>query len=190
MENIKNVSKTSKKQSHKGRRHPLPSGGEAQRRRLVGPALAHLDGLLPAAETVVGLGLGDLGLEDCLTLDVDVLEVLECLPDTGGEASGDGGTEGCGLAHRRTVDVDADEVGLSLRREVKLVLMLLRPVLMVGGFVLSRLTCMMRSELHMPPSTASSVSFWPLSFSMESRIARVWKQVASSVARAMWPFCV
>lgn len=31
---------------------------------LVGPALAHLDSLLPTGEALVSLGLGDLGLED------------------------------------------------------------------------------------------------------------------------------
>lgn len=46
---------------------------------------------------------------------------------------------------------------------------------------------MMRSELHMPPSTASSVRALPLSFSIDLRMALVWKHVASSVARAMWP---
>lgn len=49
------------------------------------------------------------------------------------------------------------------------------------------LTCIVRSEVHMPPSTASSVRACLLSFSMASRIAFVWKQVASRVARAMWP---
>jgi hypothetical protein len=51
-----------------------------------------------------------------------------------------------------------------------------------------RQTCMQRSELVIPPSTASSARGFPLSFSMASRIALVWKQVASRVARATWPF--
>jgi hypothetical protein len=49
---------------------------------------------------------------------------------------------------------------------------------------------MARSELLIPPSTANSDSAWPLSFSIASRMALVWKQVASSVALAMWPFLV
>lgn len=51
-------------------------------------------------------------------------------------------------------------------------------------------TCIARSELLMPPSTASSDRACPLSFSIASRIALVWKHVASRVARAMWPFWV
>jgi hypothetical protein len=42
----------------------------------------------------------------------------------------------------------------------------------------------------MPPSTANSVRLLPLSIAMASRIAFVWKQAASMVARAMCPFCV
>lgn len=49
------------------------------------------------------------------------------------------------------------------------------------------LTCMQISELLMPPSTARLLSLCPLSFSMASKMALVWKQVASSVARAMCP---
>ena len=49
---------------------------------------------------------------------------------------------------------------------------------------------MQRSELLIPPSTASSVSLCLLSFSIASRIAFVWKQVASRVALATWPRCV
>ena len=51
-------------------------------------------------------------------------------------------------------------------------------------------TCMHRSELLMPPSTASSLRAWLLSFSMASRIALVWKHVASNVALAMCPLSV
>jgi hypothetical protein len=51
-------------------------------------------------------------------------------------------------------------------------------------------TCMQRSEFVIPPSTASSASGLPLSLAMASRMAFVWKQVASSVARATWPFWV
>jgi len=51
-------------------------------------------------------------------------------------------------------------------------------------------TCMQRSEFVIPPSTASSASGLPLSLAIASRMALVWKQVASSVARATWPFCV
>ena len=49
------------------------------------------------------------------------------------------------------------------------------------------------SELLIPPSTANSDNLCPLSFSMASRIALVWKQAASMVARAMcprWVCCV
>ena len=46
-------------------------------------------------------------------------------------------------------------------------------------------TCMQRSELVIPPSTASSANLWPLSFSIAFKIALVWKQVASIVALAM-----
>lgn len=49
---------------------------------------------------------------------------------------------------------------------------------------------MQRSEFVIPPSTASSASALPLSFDMASRIALVWKHVASRVALAMCPFCV
>ena len=49
---------------------------------------------------------------------------------------------------------------------------------------------MQRSELLIPPSTASSSSLCPLSFSIASRIAFVWKHVASNVALAMWPLWV
>lgn len=42
----------------------------------------------------------------------------------------------------------------------------------------------------MPPSTHNSDSVLPLSFSMASKMALVWKQVASKVARAMCPFLV
>ena len=46
---------------------------------------------------------------------------------------------------------------------------------------------MIKSELLIPPSTASSVKVCPLSFCIASRMALVWKQVASSVALATWP---
>lgn len=46
---------------------------------------------------------------------------------------------------------------------------------------------MHRFEFDMPPSTASMLSLWPLSFSIASRMAFVWKQVASRVALAIWP---
>lgn len=42
----------------------------------------------------------------------------------------------------------------------------------------------------MPPSTANSVKALPLSIAMASKMALVWKQAASMVARAMCPFCV
>jgi hypothetical protein len=51
-------------------------------------------------------------------------------------------------------------------------------------------TCMHKSELLIPPSTASRRSACPLSFSMASRMALVWKQAASKAARAICPFCV
>lgn len=44
---------------------------------------------------------------------------------------------------------------------------------------------MQMSELLIPPSTARACKAVPLSFSIASRIAFVWKQVASMVARAM-----
>ena len=52
---------------------------------------------------------------------------------------------------------------------------------------MATLLCMHMSLLLIPPSTASSLSLWPESFSIASRMAFVWKHVASSVARAMWP---
>lgn len=52
------------------------------------------------------------------------------------------------------------------------------------------LTCMHMSELLKPPSTAKLDSFFPLSRSIASKMAFVWKQTASIVARAMCPFCV
>jgi hypothetical protein len=53
--------------------------------------------------------------------------------------------------------------------------------------ITGQLTCMQRSELLIPPSTANSVSLCLLSFSMASSMALVWKHVASSVALATWP---
>lgn len=49
---------------------------------------------------------------------------------------------------------------------------------------------MQRSEFVIPPSTANSARGLPLSLAIASRMALVWKQVASSVARATWPFWV
>lgn len=51
-------------------------------------------------------------------------------------------------------------------------------------------TCMQISELLIPPSTARSVNWWPLSLAIASKMALVWKQAASRVARAIWPRCV
>lgn len=57
-----------------------------------------------------------------------------------------------------------------------------------GMPMMSAWVCIQRSELLMPPSTASSDNFCLESFSMASRMALVWKHVASRVARAIWPF--
>lgn len=81
---------------------------------LVGPALAHLDGLLPALGPLVGVLDIDLGLEESAALGVDLSQRLEVLPNAGGEASGNGGAESGGLAHKGTVDGDANKVGLGL----------------------------------------------------------------------------
>lgn len=43
------------------------------------------------------------------------------------------------------------------------------------------------SLLLIPPSTANSFSLWPESFSIASKIAFVWKHVASNVALAICP---
>lgn len=56
-----------------------------------------------------------------------------------------------------------------------------------GILTKSACVCIQREELDIPPSTLSCLSLCPLSFSMASRIAFVWKQTASRVARAMWP---
>lgn len=82
---------------------------------LRGPALAHLHSLLPAAESLAGLVIGDAGLEDGLALGVDVLEVVKVVPDADGETGSDGGAEGRRLAHRGAVDGDANEVTLGLK---------------------------------------------------------------------------
>lgn len=82
---------------------------------LVRPALGHLHGLLPPGKALVGLLLGHLGLEDRASLGVDILEVIEALPDAGSHAGGDGCAKcGC-LTHGGAVDVDSDEIGLSLK---------------------------------------------------------------------------
>lgn len=52
----------------------------------------------------------------------------------------------------------------------------------------SACVCIQRSELDRPPSTAREESARPESLAMASRMAAVWWQAASRVARAMWPF--
>lgn len=81
---------------------------------LAKPALAHLHGLLPAAEALSRLLGLYLGLEGGAALGVDVLEVVEALPDADGQASRDGGAEGGGFAHGGAVDGDTNQVGLGL----------------------------------------------------------------------------
>ncbi|TKW52752.1 hypothetical protein CTA1_7517 [Colletotrichum tanaceti] len=74
--------------------------------------LAHLDGLLPAAEALGSLVLGDGGLEDGAALEVDVLELVEALPHAHRKACRDGRAKGRRLTHTGAVDRDTDEVGL------------------------------------------------------------------------------
>lgn len=119
---------------------------------VVGPALAHLDGLLPAGEALAGVLGGDLGLKGGAAFGVDVCQVVEAVPDTNGQTSGNGSAKSSGLAHGGTDDGDANEVGLCLFKV--LVSGCCRNAIVERDLVL---TCMMRSELHMPPSTASSV---------------------------------
>ena len=47
--------------------------------------------------------------------------------------------------------------------------------------------CISRSLPTMPPSTFSDSSATPESWFIASTTSRLWKAVASSVARAMWP---
>lgn len=110
---------------------------------------------------------------------VHVPELAELLPHAHGESGRDGGAQGGRLVHRGSLDGDLDDIGLGL------VLLVPEIEREVRG---ETLTCMQISELLIPPSTASSVSLCPLSISMASRMALVWKQAASMVARAMCPF--
>lgn len=87
------------------------------RRNLAGPALAHLDSLLPALESLVGIRGSNLGLEHSLAFSVDVLEVLEGLPDTNSESGSNRSTESSGLTHRRSVNWNTNDIGLGLEEE-------------------------------------------------------------------------
>lgn len=84
-----------------------------------GPALAHLNGLLPALESLVGIRSSNLGFENSPSFGVDVLEVVKGLPDTSGKAGGDGGTKGSCLAHGRSVDGNANDIRLGLDEKKK-----------------------------------------------------------------------
>lgn len=81
---------------------------------VVGPALAHLNSLLPAAESACGLVVGDLRLEQCLALGVDIVQVAEVLPDSNSQTGSDGGTKGGSLAHSWAADRDTDKISLGL----------------------------------------------------------------------------
>lgn len=141
------------------------------------PTTAHADSTIPLLEHLFALLGSDFGLKDHAVLLVDGLELAELLPDVDGETSGDCGSQGGGFAHSGAVDRDTDDVCLCL---------VWKSVICISGCnVLAKLTCMQMFELLIPPSTAKSDRACPLSFSMASRIAFVWKQVASRVARAM-----
>lgn len=86
----------------------------AQATSLVGPALAHLNGLLPAGEAGAGVLGGNLGLEYRAALSVDILEVVKAVPDADSQTGGNGGTQRGRLAHGRAVHGDSDKVGLGL----------------------------------------------------------------------------
>lgn len=81
---------------------------------LVEPASAHVDSLFPASELLSRLFRCNLRLKDCLVLVVDALEVLKCVPQTDGHACSNGRTKSSRFAHGRSVDGDADKVGLCL----------------------------------------------------------------------------
>lgn len=81
---------------------------------LVDPALAHLNSLLPAREALGRLLGRDLGLEDGAALGVDVLEVVEAVPDADSETGSNGSAESGRLAHCGAVHGDTNEVGLGL----------------------------------------------------------------------------
>lgn len=131
------------------------------------PPARHLDSLGPLPIHLAAVRGRDLGREDGAIRAVHVLELAEVLPDIDREARGDRGPERCGFVHRGPLDGDLDHVCLGLDHpSVSLVL-----VVWLEG---RQRTCMQISELLIPPSTARSLSLWPLSFSMASRIALVW----------------
>lgn len=151
------------------------------------PSSAHLYSLLPPSKTLRALLGRNLRLEQRPALGVDFAEVFKRLPHTRGHAGGDGGAKGGGLTHLGPVDGHPDEVCLGLlRRQKNHVSSCIYPGRVGWGDQNSPHTCMVKSELHMPPSTASSSNALPLSLCMASRMAFVWKQVASRVARATW----
>lgn len=125
---------------------------------------------------------GDRGGERGSVGAVHVPELAKFLPDIDGESGGNGGAQRRCLVHGRSFDWDLDDVCLGLRRG-ELASAFGFAIRLFVGFEI--LTCMQMSELLIPPSTANSVSLWPLSISMASRMALVWKQAASIVARAM-----
>jgi len=72
------------------------------------PTSAHLHSLLPPRKLPILLLRRDLWRERLDARCVDVLELVEGLPDADGEAGCDCGAEGSGFEHAGPLDGDAD----------------------------------------------------------------------------------
>lgn len=90
----------------------------SEENHLIGPSLAHLDGLFPSCEPLRGVLCRDAGLEDRTVLRVDILELLKRLPDASSEARRDSSAEGGRLPHAGPVHRNANDIGLGLMRIV------------------------------------------------------------------------
>lgn len=104
----------------------------------------------PFLEHLLAFFLVYIRLEDHTIFLVDLLQLIELLPDVNGESGRNSRTQRGGFAHGRTVYGNTDDVCLGL-----LIMVSREPI--ATSHQDSR-TCMHKFELLMPPSTASMFS--------------------------------
>jgi hypothetical protein len=82
--------------------------------KLLRPTLTHLDGFLPPPEFLRTFFGRNFGLERCHSCSVDVLQLLEALPDSNREPCCNGCTESRGFEHGWTLDRNTNKICLGL----------------------------------------------------------------------------